>query len=55
MTGVLKPNEHLRQAELLALGQVYGPEDTTVDANGVLYSGTPPGWQDYSGVSRWAG
>src|SRR5690606_105664 len=43
MTGVLEPNEHLRQADLLALGQVYGPEDTTVDASGVLYSGTQDG------------
>ncbi|PSF12304.1 gluconolactonase [Marinobacter fuscus] len=44
MTGVLAPNEHLRRAELLARGQVYGPEDTTVDTSGVLYTGTQDGW-----------
>lgn len=43
MTGVLAPNEYLRQSDLLALGQVYGPEDTTVDANGILYTGTQDG------------
>lgn len=44
MTGVLAPNERLRLADLLARGQLYGPEDTTVDANGVLYTGTQDGW-----------
>jgi sugar lactone lactonase YvrE len=44
MTGPLKPNEHLKSADLLVRGQVYGPEDTTVDANGVLYTGTQDGW-----------
>ncbi|WP_323754420.1 SMP-30/gluconolactonase/LRE family protein [Marinobacter sp.] len=43
MTGAYAPNEILRQAELLALGQVYGPEDTTVGADGVLYAGTQDG------------
>ncbi len=43
MTGVMQPNDYLRQADLLALGQVYGPEDTTIDANGVLYTGTQDG------------
>ncbi|MGC8120037.1 SMP-30/gluconolactonase/LRE family protein [Marinobacter sp. VGCF2001] len=44
MTGVLAPNERLRLADLLARGQVYGPEDTTVGPNGVLYTGTQDGW-----------
>lgn len=43
MTGVLAPNERLRLADLLARGKVYGPEDTTIDANGVLYTGTQDG------------
>ncbi|WP_323752156.1 SMP-30/gluconolactonase/LRE family protein [Marinobacter sp.] len=43
MTGVYAPNEQLRQAELLAKGRVYGPEDTTVGADGVLYAGTQDG------------
>lgn len=43
MTGKLAPNELLRLSDLLARGQVYGPEDTTVDANGVLYTGTQDG------------
>src|SRR5690554_7686181 len=43
LTGILAPNNQLRQADLLARGQVYGPEDTTVDANGVLYTGTQDG------------
>lgn len=44
MTGPLDPNAGLKSAELLALGQVYGPEDTTVDAKGVLHTGTQDGW-----------
>jgi sugar lactone lactonase YvrE len=44
MTGLLSPNEQLKSAELLALGEVYGPEDTTIDANGVLHTGTQDGW-----------
>ncbi|QBM18291.1 hypothetical protein MARI_24310 [Marinobacter sp. JH2] len=43
MTGAYVPNGHLHQAELLAKGQVYGPEDTTVGADGVLYAGTQDG------------
>ncbi|MBJ6135969.1 SMP-30/gluconolactonase/LRE family protein [Marinobacter litoralis] len=43
MTGVYAPNELLRQADLLALGQVYGPEDTTLGTDGVLYAGTQDG------------
>jgi len=44
MTGLLAPNERLQQAELLALGQVYGPEDTAVNAEGVVYAGTQDGY-----------
>jgi sugar lactone lactonase YvrE len=44
MTGKLAPNNGLKSAELLAHGQVYGPEDTTVDSSGVLYTGTQDGW-----------
>lgn len=43
-TGELAPNERLRLADLLARGEVYGPEDTTVDDDGVLYTGTQDGW-----------
>src|SRR5690554_8035243 len=43
LTGILAPNNQLRQADLLARGQVYGPEGTTVDANGVRYTGTQDG------------
>ena len=44
MTGLLAPNDQLKSADLLAKGKVYGPEDTTVDANGVIYTGTQDGW-----------
>jgi len=44
MTGLLAPNEHLQQAELLALGQIYGPEDTAVNAEGVVHAGTQDGY-----------
>ena len=44
MTGPLTPNEHLRQAELLAKGQVYGPEDTAVNTEGVVFAGTQDGY-----------
>ncbi|MCH8499347.1 MAG: SMP-30/gluconolactonase/LRE family protein [Marinobacter sp.] len=43
MSGVFAPNELLRQADLLALGQVYGPEDVAIDAEGRLYGGTQDG------------
>jgi len=43
LTGKLAPNERLRLADLLARGQVYGPEDTTVADDGVLYTGTQDG------------
>ncbi len=44
MAGKLAPNDRLKSAELLAHGEVYGPEDTTVDSDGVLYTGTQDGW-----------
>lgn len=43
MTGVLSSNQHLRLADLLAKGEVYGPEDTTVDGQGRVYGGTQDG------------
>lgn len=43
MTGVLEPNDTLMKAELLGLGQVQGPEDTAVDAQGRVYSGLRDG------------
>ncbi len=43
MTGVLEPNDTLMKAELLGKGQVHGPEDSAVDAQGRLYSGLSDG------------
>lgn len=43
MTGVLAPNERLRLADLLARGQVAGPEDVAVSADGVVHAGTADG------------
>lgn len=43
MTGVLEPNDTLMKAELLGLGQVKGPEDTAVDAQGRVYAGLDDG------------
>ncbi|RJG13926.1 SMP-30/gluconolactonase/LRE family protein [Pseudomonas cavernicola] len=43
MIGVLEPNDTLMKAELLAQGQVHGPEDTAVDAQGRLYAGLHDG------------
>ncbi|WP_159972323.1 SMP-30/gluconolactonase/LRE family protein [Pseudomonas sp. 8Z] len=43
MTGVLEPNDTLMKAELLARGQVHGPEDTAVDAQGRVYAGLHDG------------
>lgn len=43
LTGPLEPNERLRLAELIARGEVYGPEDTTVDKQGRIYTGTQDG------------
>jgi sugar lactone lactonase YvrE len=44
LTGPIAPNERLRLADLLARGQVYGPEDTAVSEDGVLYTGTQDGY-----------
>lgn len=44
LTGKLSANERLRLADLLARGEVRGPEDTTVSAEGVIYTGTASGW-----------
>ncbi|MGB4075034.1 SMP-30/gluconolactonase/LRE family protein [Pseudomonas sp.] len=43
MTGVLEPNDTLMKAELLGRGQVHGPEDSAVDAQGQVYSGLHDG------------
>jgi sugar lactone lactonase YvrE len=43
VTGVLEPNDTLMKAELLAQGQIHGPEDTAVDAQGRVYAGLHDG------------
>ncbi len=43
MDGVYAPNNRLLSAELLATGQVYGPEDVAVDDQGRVYGGTQDG------------
>jgi sugar lactone lactonase YvrE len=43
MIGVLEPNDTLMKAELLARGQLHGPEDTAVDAEGRVYAGLHDG------------
>ncbi len=43
LAGALAPNRDLRAAELLAVGQVRGPEDVAVDASGRIYAGTEDG------------
>lgn len=43
MTGVLEPNDTLMKAELLAQGQIHGPEDTAVDGQGRVYAGLHDG------------
>lgn len=43
LAGTTAPNERLREAELLALGQLTGPEDVDVDAGGRIYAGTADG------------
>jgi len=60
MTGVLAPNELLQTAEPLGQGQILGPEDVDLDAEGLIYGGTLDGWivrsTDPSGArfERWA-
>jgi sugar lactone lactonase YvrE len=43
MTGVLQPNEKLKAAALIGVGQVIGPEDVAVDDQGRIYGGTLDG------------
>ena len=43
MVGVLAPNRELLTAELIARGQVQGPEDVVLDAAGRIYGGTQDG------------
>lgn len=43
MDGVLAPNTALRSAEHIGVGQLQGPEDTAVDAQGRVYGGTHDG------------
>ena len=43
LTGALQTNERLKDAELLAQGQLHGPEDTAVDAQGRVYAGLHDG------------
>jgi len=43
LTGVLTPNTHLQKAELLAKGQIHGPEDIAFDAQGRLHAGLQDG------------
>jgi sugar lactone lactonase YvrE len=40
---VLEPNDTLMKAELLGRGQLHGPEDTAVDAQGRVYAGLHDG------------
>jgi sugar lactone lactonase YvrE len=44
LEGPLAPNDRLQSAEILAQGQVDGPEDVEVDAEGRIYAGTADGW-----------
>ncbi len=37
MTGVLKPNNELRKAELIGKGKIWRPEDITFDEQGRMY------------------
>lgn len=43
MSGVLAPNDMLKGAELIGVGQVIGPEDVAVDEQGRIYGGTLDG------------
>ncbi|WP_148861496.1 SMP-30/gluconolactonase/LRE family protein [Marinobacter fonticola] len=58
LEGELAQNDLLKQAELLAVGDVYGPEDVDVDKAGRVYGGTQDGkiirvWPD-GRVETWA-
>jgi len=43
MTGVLAADQSLQKAELLAQGEIHGPEDLAVDAQGRLHAGLRDG------------
>ncbi|MFT5838554.1 MAG: sugar lactone lactonase YvrE [Flavobacteriales bacterium] len=43
LIGVLAPNNLLQNAQLLALGQINGPEEVAVDSQGRVYGGTQDG------------
>lgn len=43
LAGVLEPNDTLMKAELLGRGEIHGPEDTAVDAQGRVYAGLHDG------------
>lgn len=43
LEGVLAPNDRLKEAELLVVGKVDGPEDVEVDAAGRITTGTADG------------
>ncbi|MEH6549940.1 MAG: SMP-30/gluconolactonase/LRE family protein [Pseudomonadales bacterium] len=43
MTGVYQANNALKSVSLIAKGEVYGPEDIAVDAEGVIYAGMQDG------------
>ena len=40
MSGVLAANNLLQKAELLALGEIDGPEEVALDSQGRVYGGT---------------
>lgn len=43
MSGPYAVNNRLESSELIAVGQVYGPEDVAVDSQGIIYGGTQDG------------
>lgn len=43
LTGPLEPNTSLRQATLVGVDQVHGPEDVALDAQGRIYGGNADG------------
>ena len=43
LAGPLQANQRLKEAELLARGQIHGPEDTAVDGQGRVYAGLHDG------------
>lgn len=43
LSGIMEPNDTLMKAQLLAKGNLQGPEDTAIDAQGRLYAGLQDG------------